>query len=88
MLFRENGQWLVATPQGVRQIRGDKLSELETILANPAFWAEPENPQAGCTDSGASLFLLKVHDRPRITRRGVCGGGPNGERLVFLALEA
>lgn len=88
MLFQENGIWLVATAQGVRQARSDKLSELQAILANLAFWGEPENPEVGCTDSGASLFMLKVPQRPRITRRGVCGGGPNGERLVFVALEA
>ena len=88
MLFRENGQWLAATPAGVRPARPDKLSEIEAILTDPAFWAEPEYAQPGCTDAGASLLMLKMPDRPRITRRSACGATQRGEHLVFRALEA
>jgi hypothetical protein len=88
MLFREGGEWLAATPDGVRQARPDKVAEIEAILANPAFWAEPEYTQPGCTDAGASLLMLKLPQRARITRRGVCGTAQLGENLVFRALEA
>lgn len=88
MLFRENGQWLAARAEGLRAAKPDKVGEIEAILADPAFWAEPEYAEPGCTDAGASLLMLKLPDRARITRRSACGATQRGEHLVFRALEA
>ena len=88
MLFREGDGWLAVTPEGVRPARPDKLVEIEAIIADTAFWAEPEYAEPGCTDAGASLLMLKLPDRPRVTRRSSCGATQEGERLVFRALEA
>jgi len=88
MLFMEHGVWMAADAGGVRQARPDKVSEIDAILSNPAFGAEPDFPAPGCTDSGASLLMVKLPARPRQTRRGVCGAGQHGEHLVFRALEA
>jgi hypothetical protein len=85
MLVKENGHWLVALPDGWRIADASRAADIETILNDPAFWAEPEWGQPGCTHFGASIFILKVPDRPEIVRRGVCGPAQRGERLVLLA---
>jgi hypothetical protein len=88
MLIRENGRWLLATTDGWRAAESGAAADIEAILADSAFWAEPEWGQSGCTHSGASIFLLKVPNRPEIVRRGVCGPAQRGERLVLLAVSA
>jgi hypothetical protein len=85
MLVKEGGRWLAATPTGFRQARTEAIGGIETILADRAFWAEPEWGPPGCTHSGASLFMMKAPPRREIVRRGVCGPAPLGERLVFHA---
>lgn len=88
MLIFENGYWLAATPEGFRQARPDKVPEIERVLADPAFWAEPEWAPPGCTDAGASLLLMRAPGKPEIVRSATCGGTGRSELLVFRALEA
>ena len=88
MLIRENGQWLAASAIGFRAAKPDKAAEIDAILAEPAFWAEPAWVQPGCTDAGGSLLMLKVPPRAAIVRQGACGATERTERLVFLGLEA
>jgi hypothetical protein len=85
MLVKEGGRWLAATPTGFGPAQAEAVAGIETILADRAFWAEPEWGQPGCTHSGASIFMLKAPRRDEIVRRGVCGPAPLGERLVFHA---
>ncbi|HXH53608.1 MAG TPA: hypothetical protein VNH53_09315 [Sphingomicrobium sp.] len=88
MLIRESGGWLAATATGFRAARAEAVARIEAILADRAFWAEPEWAQPGCTDSGASLLMLKVPGRAEIIRRPSCGETGRGEKLVFAALAA
>jgi hypothetical protein len=88
MLIRENGQWLAATATGFRAANPAKAEEIDALLADPAFWAEPAWAQPGCTDAGGSLMMLKVPRRAPVVRQGACGATKRTERLVFLGLEA
>ena len=88
VLFVENGTWLAATREGVRQARPDKVQEIRTILSGRSFWNEPLWAPPGCTDAGASLLLLKIAGRPEVVRSASCGATGGSEALVFRALEA
>ena len=88
VLFRENGQWLVATADGLRQARSDKIAEVESVLAEDTFWAGPTWAPPGCTDSGGSLLLAKMPGKPEVVRSANCGITGRSETLVFRALEA
>jgi hypothetical protein len=88
ILVRENGQWLVATTEGFRQARPDKIAEIESVLAEESFWAGPVWAPPGCTDSGGSLLLAKIPARRELVRSANCGITGRSETLVFRALEA
>lgn len=88
ILIFENDYWQAATPDGFRQARLDKVPEIERVLADPAFWAEPEWAPPGCTDAGASLLLMKAPGKPEIVRSATCGSTGRSETLVIRALEA
>ena len=88
VLFVENGTWLAATADGVRQARPDKVQEIRTILSGQKFWEEPVWAPPGCTDAGASLLLLKIPGRPEVVRSASCGATGGSEAIVFRALEA
>jgi len=88
MVIRENGQWLAATPDGFGAARPDKIAEIERILTEPAFWAEPEWAPPGCTDAGASLLLATAPGKSEVVRSATCGSTGRSETLVFRALEA
>ena len=88
MLVFENGNWLVATPGGLRPAKAEQAAQIDAILKDRLFWAEPAWSNPTCTDAGGSLLMLKVPVRPRIVRQGACGATQLTERLVFRALDA
>lgn len=88
MLFKENGTWLVAAREGVRQARPEKIAEIEKILSTPGFWAEPAWAPPGCTDAGASLLLAKIAGENEVVRSATCGATGLSELLVFRSLES
>jgi hypothetical protein len=88
VLVRENGQWLVATSDGFRQARPDKIAEVESVLAEESFWTGPAWAPPGCTDSGGSLLLAKIPSKAEVVRSANCGITGRSETLVFRALEA
>ena len=88
LLFVENGLWLAATRDGIRQARADKVQEIRQILSGEKFWKEPVWAPPGCTDAGASLLLLKIPGRPEVVRSASCGATGGSEAIVFRALEA
>lgn len=88
LLLHENGAWQVATAEGVRPANPEATTEIRRLLADPAFWRQPESAGPGCTDAGASLLLLRIPGRPEILRRGICGETELTERLVSFARRA
>ena len=81
------GEWVVVTPDGFRPARSGETRGIEAFVTDRAFWAEPEWGPPGCTDDGASIFMLKVPDRKEIIRREICGAAPLRERLVHHAIR-
>ena len=88
VVFVENGIWLVATSNGVRQARSDKVREIQQLLSSQTFLKEPVWAPPGCTDAGASLLMLKIDRHPEIVRSASCGATGGSEALVFRTLEA
>lgn len=88
VLWVEDGSWLAASPQGIRQARADKIQELRQILSSELFWAEPVWAPPRCTDAGASLLLAKIPGRREVVRSATCGGTGQSELLVFRSLES
>jgi len=88
LLFQEKGQWLAATRTGARPADPGAVAQIHALLADPAFWRQPQWAKPGCTDAGASLLMLKVAGRPETVRRGACGDTELNERLVSFALRA
>ena len=88
MLFRENGRWLVAAGNEVRSANAASVSRIEALLADEAFWRQPNWTAPQCTDAGASLLLIKLPRRTETLRRGSCGATELTQRLVATALEA
>src|SRR5687768_17729321 len=59
LLVRRAVGWMVATGTGWRRAGDEAASELDQIVADPAFWSEPAYTPP-CPDFGASLLLLKI----------------------------
>lgn len=85
LLIRENGRWVVATPDGWREARADAAAEIAALLADPRFWSEPAYTPA-CPDFGARLLLLKLPSRRETVRNAQCSS--RAERIVSAALRA
>jgi hypothetical protein len=85
MLVRENGRWMAAVEGGWRPARAEAATELDGLLADPRFWAEPPYVPP-CPDAGASLLLLKVPGRRETVRNSTCTS--LAERVVSAALRA
>lgn len=88
LLFHENGQWMVARNADIRPARPAPIAEIRAILADKAFWRQPQAAGPGCTDAGASLVMLKMPGRAEAIRRGTCGETELTQRLVSLAHDA
>ena len=89
LLRREkDGLWYAATAAGWRLAKPDKAAEIEALLADPAWRAEPVWAQPSCTDAGGSLLLAKPPGGAETVRQGACGAAERTERLVFLALDS
>jgi hypothetical protein len=85
LLMREDGRWLIATPDGWRDADRDAAAEIDAALASREFWNEPA-ASFPCPDYGASLMLLKAPQRARTVRNSKC---PSiSDRIVQAALRA
>ena len=85
LLVRRAEGWMVATGSGWRRAAAEAASELDRIIADPAFWSEPAYTPP-CPDFGASLLLLKTRGNPEMVRNSMCMSGAS--RIVEAALHA
>jgi hypothetical protein len=76
---------MVATSTGWRRADSQAASELDRIIADPAFWSELAYTPP-CPDFGASLLLLKAPGRSETVRNSMCTS--HASRLVEAALRA
>jgi hypothetical protein len=88
LLFEEKGQWLAATPSGVRPANPAAMGKVQATLSESRFWTQPSWTPPRCTDAGASILLIKVKGRKEALRRGSCGETELTQRLVLAAIEA
>ena len=76
--------WMVATASGWRPATPEHSAEIDRLIADPAFWAEPATDMP-CPDYGASLLLLKVPGKANIVRKSGC---PNlADKAVAAAIN-
>ena len=85
LLVRRAEGWRVATATGWRRADAEAASELDRIIADPAFWSEPAYTPP-CPDFGASLLLLKVPAKDETVRNSTCMS--RASRIVEAALRA
>jgi hypothetical protein len=85
LLVRRAEGWMVATGSGWRVADSEAASELDRMIADPAFWSEPAYTPP-CPDFGASLLLLKVPGRNETVRNSMCTS--QASRFVEAALRA
>ena len=85
LLVRRAEGWMVATASGWRRADGEAATELDQLLADPAFWSEPAYTPP-CPDFGASLLLLKVLGQSETVRNSTCMS--RASRVVEAALRA
>ncbi len=76
---------MAATRTGWRPANADAAAELDQIIADLGFWAEPAYTPP-CPDFGASLLLLKASGEAETVRNSTCMS--NASRLVEAALRA
>ena len=85
LLVRRAGGWAVATANGWRGADHEAATELDRIIADPAFWSEPAYTPP-CPDFGASQLLLKVPGKTESVRNSMCMS--RASRMVEAALRA
>jgi len=56
-----------------RPVSGARAAEIDRILADPAFWAEPDHVPPTCTDAGARRLVVRHAGRAAV-RQQSCGG--------------
>lgn len=76
--------WSGRTPRAVAAARA---AEIDRILADPAFWAEPDHVAPTCTDAGARRMVVRHRGRTAVRQQG-CGGQGITNRLWELAFGA
>jgi hypothetical protein len=76
--------WSASAERPVAAARG---TEIDRILADPAFWAEPDHVPPTCTDAGARRLVVRHAGRIAV-RQQSCGGEGLTGRLWELAFGA
>lgn len=85
LLVRQAEGWMVASGRGWRPADSYSAAELDSILADRAFWSEPAYTPP-CPDYGARLLLLKVPGKAETVRNSTCIS--RASRVVEAALRA
>jgi hypothetical protein len=85
LLTKQSGRWLVATPDGWREVKREVAAEIDALLAGSDFWNEAATVPA-CPDFGASNLLLKAPGKARIVRTHQCSSATT--RVIEAAFRA
>jgi hypothetical protein len=75
---------------GTRPIGPQVSAELDSLLADRRFWAEPGRyPEIACTDSGADVMWVRHSGRTKMVyQSGGCGTPNLSTRLIQAAISA
>jgi hypothetical protein len=79
-LVRGPGGWTGWTGRNRLPVSTAKAAEIDRILADAAFWAEPDHVPPTCTDAGARRMVVRHADRTVVRQQG-CGGQGLTNRL-------
>ncbi|HZF95887.1 MAG TPA: hypothetical protein VEZ20_13565 [Allosphingosinicella sp.] len=68
-----------------RPVAAARAAEIDRILADPRFWAEPDHVPPACTDAGARRLVVRHAGRTAVRQQGCGGQGLTGRlwELVF-----
>ncbi|MEA3016933.1 MAG: hypothetical protein QOI38_1655 [Sphingomonadales bacterium] len=72
-MIRTGSAWSGWTGRDRRAVPPARAAEIERILADPAFWAEPDYVPPACTDAGARRLVVRHAGRVTARQQG-CGG--------------
>jgi hypothetical protein len=84
-VIRTPAGWTGWTGRTQRPVAAARAAEIDRILADPRFWAEPNYVAPTCTDAGARRMVVR-HAGRTVVRQQSCGGtGLTGRlwELVF-----
>lgn len=60
-VVRQNGRWLGWRSGRPEPVPAEVAARLDSILADPALWVEPEDfPSGGCTDAGSLQLAIRT----------------------------
>jgi hypothetical protein len=85
LLMNTGSGWMVATASGWRRANPEAAAEIDSGLADAAFWSD-ETFTPPCPDYGAGLLLAKVPGKPEVVRKSLCSS--RAETVVSAALRA
>lgn len=79
-LVRGAAGWSGWAGTAQRPVAAARAAEIDRILADPAFWAEPAYIRPTCTDAGARRMVVRHAGRIAVRQQG-CGGEGLTNRL-------
>lgn len=72
-VMREDGRWLGWKTGRAEPVPSEVGARLDSILADPALWREPEDfPRGGCTDAGSLQLAIRHEGRFKSSRQDNC----------------
>ncbi|HEY0012754.1 MAG TPA: hypothetical protein VGB79_07865 [Allosphingosinicella sp.] len=84
-MVRGTGGWAGWSGTAQRPVASARTAEIDRILSEPAFWAEPDYAAPGCTDAGARRLVVRLAARTAVRQQSCGGTGLTGRlwELVF-----
>lgn len=87
-LIRENDRWLGWKTGRPEPVPEAVSARLDSILADPALWREPDEfPGGGCTDAGSLQMAIRHRGRLKSSRQDNCDSRGLAGRLGRIVLD-
>ena len=72
-VFRADGRWLGWKSGSAAPLPAAVAARLDSLLADPALWREPDGfPPGGCTDAGSLQLAVRHRGRLKLSRQDNC----------------
>jgi hypothetical protein len=87
-VLRENGRWLGWKGGRAEPVPAAVSARLDSILADPDLWLEPDEfPSGGCTDAGSLQLAIRHRGRLKSSRQDNCDSRGLAGRLGRIVLD-
>ncbi|HEX8620398.1 MAG TPA: hypothetical protein VF718_00350 [Allosphingosinicella sp.] len=84
----EDGRWLGWKTGRPEPVPADVAERLESILADPALWGEPDDfPRGSCTDAGSLQLAIRRDGRLKSSRQDNCDSRGLAGKLGRIVLD-